>query len=54
MNAADQAATVEDLNTWLDDEMLVRLWPTLWLPPQVRQRWEQRFPELAATRTDAA
>ena len=24
------------------------LWPTLWLPPQVRRLWESRFPELAS------
>ncbi|WP_327022943.1 hypothetical protein [Micromonospora sp. NBC_01739] len=49
-----EASTVEDLNTWLDAELLRRLWPTLWLSPQLRQRWEQAFPELAATRSDAA
>jgi hypothetical protein len=49
-----EAATVDDLSTWLDRELLTRLWPTLWLPPRLRQRWEQRFPELAATRTSAA
>jgi hypothetical protein len=45
----NQAATVDDLNTWLDGEVLVRLWPTLWLPPQLRRRWEHHFPQLAAT-----
>ncbi|MEU7171956.1 MULTISPECIES: hypothetical protein [Micromonospora] len=49
-----EAATVEDLHTWLDAGLLRRLWPTLWLPPQLRQRWEDAFPELAATRSDAA
>ena len=49
-----EASTVEDLHTWLDGDLLTRLWPTLWLPPQLRRRWEERFPELAATRTDAA
>jgi hypothetical protein len=49
-----EAASVEDLRTWLDGETLLRLWPSLWLPPQLRRRWEQRFPELAAARTVAA
>ncbi|MEV6487104.1 hypothetical protein AB0M20_00495 [Actinoplanes sp. NPDC051633] len=50
----NEAATVEDLRAWLSGDLLVRLWPTLWLPRQLRRRWEERFPELAATRTDAA
>lgn len=49
-----EASTVEDLHAWLDAELLRRLWPTLWLPPQLRQRWEEAFPELAAIRSDAA
>ncbi len=49
-----EASTVEDLNTWLDVDLLRRLWPSLWLPPQLRQRWEDAFPELATTRSDAA
>ena len=49
-----EASTVEDLHTWLDANLLRRLWPTLWLPSQLRQRWEDAFPELAATRSNAA
>lgn len=49
-----EAGSVDDLRTWLNGELLRRLWPTLWLPPQLRRRWEERFPELAATRTNAA
>lgn len=49
-----EAATVDDLNAWLNADLLRRLWPTLWLPPQLRQRWEEAFPELAATRASAA
>nr|WP_255508690.1 hypothetical protein [Micromonospora sp. A202] len=48
-----EAARVEDLNTWLNADLLRRLWPTLWLPPQLRQRWEEAFPDLAATRSNA-
>ncbi len=50
----NEAATVADLNAWLDGPRLVQLWPTLWLPPQLRQLWEQRFPELATTRGASA
>ncbi|MDG4790698.1 hypothetical protein O7626_33135 [Micromonospora sp. WMMD1102] len=49
-----EAGTVGDLNDWLDAELLLRLWPTLWLPAPLRQRWEEAFPELAATRPNAA
>ncbi|SCL39281.1 hypothetical protein GA0074692_5308 [Micromonospora pallida] len=49
-----EAGTVDDLNTWLNADFLRRLWPALWLPPQLRRRWEEAFPELAATRTEAA
>jgi hypothetical protein len=45
-----EAGTVNDLNAYLNADRLLRLWPTLWLPPQLRQRWEEAFPELAATR----
>ncbi|WP_232344796.1 hypothetical protein [Actinoplanes awajinensis] len=48
-----EAGTVQDLCTWLDGELLLEVWPTLWLPPQLRRRWEERFPGLAA-RTVAA
>jgi hypothetical protein len=34
--------------------VLIRLWSTLWLPPRLRQMWERKFPELAATRVSAA
>jgi hypothetical protein len=49
-----EAGTVEDLRRWLSRGVLLRLWPTLWLPPQLRRRWEKRFPELAAARLSAA
>jgi hypothetical protein len=48
-----EASTVDDLNTWLDADLLRRLWPALWLPPQLRRRWEESFPELAATHAEA-
>lgn len=50
----NEAATVDDLNTWLDHQMLIQIWPSLWLPPRLRQLWEHRFAVLAATRPTAA
>jgi len=50
----NEAGSADDLHTWIDGRVLVELWPTLWLPPQVRRLWEGRFPQLAATRTAAA
>jgi hypothetical protein len=49
-----EAGTVDDLRNWLSGDVLLRLWPTLWLPPQLRRRWEERFPELAVARMNAA
>ncbi|GGL99028.1 hypothetical protein GCM10012279_15540 [Micromonospora yangpuensis] len=49
-----EAGTVGDLNRWLNADLLLQLWPSLWLPPQLRRRWEETFPELAATQVDAA
>jgi len=31
----NEAGSVDDLRAWLDGQVLVQLWPTLWLPPQV-------------------
>jgi hypothetical protein len=42
-----EAASVEELRTWLDGDTLVRLWSDLYLPRWVRQAWQQRHPELA-------
>jgi hypothetical protein len=49
-----EATGPEDLARWLDGATLVRLWPELVLPPQVRQLWEARFPQFAAGRRSAA
>jgi hypothetical protein len=42
----NEAATPDDLHTWLDQAALTALWPKLWLPAAIRQAWEARFPEL--------
>lgn len=41
-----EAATVEDLNAWLDRDTLVGDWPALYLPRVVRDAWERRHPAL--------
>ncbi|MFY1633859.1 hypothetical protein ACN27F_11360 [Solwaraspora sp. WMMB335] len=45
-----EATTVDDLARWLDGGTLVRLWPTLVLPPQVRQLWESKHQVLVQAR----
>lgn len=43
MEAGGQA----DLTDWLDKAALLAVWPQLYLPPFVRQAWEDRHPQLA-------
>jgi hypothetical protein len=50
----NEAASREDLSAWIDGQVLIQLWPTLWLPPRLRRLWESRFPELAALSPAAA
>ncbi len=45
-----QALRTEDLQAFANRSLLLELWPRLWLPQQVRDLWEGRFPELAALR----
>lgn len=42
-----EAATVGDLEQWLDGDELVRLWPELYLPRVVRAAWQDRHAALA-------
>ena len=44
----NEAASAADLRAWLNERMLIELWPTLWLPPQLRRLWQSRFPQLGA------
>jgi hypothetical protein len=44
-----EATSPADLHRWLDQDTLIRLWPTLVLPPQLRARWQARFPQLTGT-----
>jgi hypothetical protein len=43
-----EAASVEELQAWLDGPTLIRVWPDLYLPRWVRAAWQERHPELAA------
>lgn len=49
-----EAGTKDDLRNWIDGALLVELWPSLWLPSQLRSVWEDRFPALATARAAAA
>ena len=42
-----EASRAEDL-AYLDEDMLIALWPGLFLPKGVRQAWEERHPALRA------
>ena len=41
-----EAGQPEDLVAYLDGDTLVALWPELFLPPGVRQAWEDQHPVL--------
>ena len=50
----NEASSTDDLRAWIDGRLLEQLWPTLWLPPELRRLWESRFPKLASLRAEAA
>jgi hypothetical protein len=41
-----EAATIEDLRAYLNEDILRRVWRRLFLPARVREIWEDRFPDL--------
>jgi hypothetical protein len=49
-----EATKPDDLHGYLDRTTLLRLWPTLWLPADLRSAWERHFPELRSTETGSA
>lgn len=49
-----EATKPTDLHTFLDQTVLTRLWPSLWLAPDLRRAWEDRFPELRRTESKAS
>ena len=48
-----EASRPDDLTGYLDGEILVAVWPDLFLPKGVRGAWEDRHPELRAARLAA-
>jgi hypothetical protein len=48
-----EATKPDDLHAFLDQAVLTRLWASIWLPPDLRRAWEQRFPELTQTTSEA-
>lgn len=46
-----EARAQDDLSTYVDKDSLLRLWPDLGLPDQIRMAWEDRFPELRDQRS---
>jgi len=44
-----EARDAGDLARYLDSELLISVWPRLWLPPQVRRVWESSFSVLTST-----
>jgi hypothetical protein len=49
-----EATKPADLHTFLDQATLTRLWPSLWLPQDLRRAWEDRFPDLRQAASKAA
>jgi hypothetical protein len=48
-----EATKPGDLHAFLDRGTLTRLWPTLWLPAELRRTWEARFPQLRRASSEA-
>lgn len=49
-----EATEPVDLHKFLDRVVLTELWPSLWLPTELRRAWEERFPELPRTGSGTA
>jgi hypothetical protein len=43
-----EAVNAVEIARYVNGAALVEVWPRLWLPQQVRQRWETRFAELTS------
>jgi hypothetical protein len=41
-----EATRVDDLRSYLNEEVLRQVWARLFLPVRVRRSWEDRFPDL--------
>lgn len=49
-----EASRPDDLTSYLNGEVLVAVWPDLFLPKGVRRAWEGQHPQLRAARLAAA
>jgi prevent-host-death family protein len=49
-----EASRIEDLTSYLNGEVLVAVWPELFLPKGLRRAWEDRHSALRAARLAAA
>ena len=49
-----EAITADELAAYLNGDVLVAVWPDLFLPKDLRRAWEQAHPVLAAARAAAA
>ena len=49
-----EAIRAEELTGYLNRDMLLAIWPDLYLPKGVRRAWEERHPALRAARAAAA
>lgn len=41
-----EAASTAEVSRCVNGDVLVQVWPRLWLPQRLRQSWEERFSEL--------
>jgi hypothetical protein len=53
-NVLREASRPEDLASYLNGDVLVALWPDLFLPKGVRQAWEDHHPVLRSVAAPAA
>jgi hypothetical protein len=42
------AKTVDDLCSWLDRDLLIKVWAYVFVSARRRDVWERRFPELSS------
>ena len=49
-----EASRPEDLATYLNGDLLIAVWPDLYLPKGLRQAWEDRHPVLRAAAAPAS
>jgi hypothetical protein len=44
-----EATRLDDLRSYLNEEVLRQVWRRLFMPTRVRRNWEDRFPDLRVT-----